>query len=139
MVKFDANLVAEMKRVALENPHNPGMSPIMPMACYKEDVEYRGQTLNVALTFEYFTPASDQQVWHFSVGRVDHQEISGQDLKDMVNMVFKARGMVTQIPPESFPPELRFMKQYIQVLKKKFDVEKKQWRGEEGPSGTETP
>ncbi len=137
MKQLDANLIAEMKRIALENPHNPGCSPLAPMACLQENVEYQGLPLNIMLTFEYFTPESDQQVWHLSVSRVDHEKLDANTETEIVHMAFKERGNVTPIPKESFPPELRYMSQYIQVLKRKFDVEKKQWRGVESPSGTE--
>jgi hypothetical protein len=137
MKKLDSNLIAEMKKTALENPHNPGCNPIAPMVCLQEDVDYKGINMNVMLTFEYFTPESDQQVWHLSMSRTDHKQLDPDIEQEIIRLAFKERGNITQIPKESFPPELRFMGQYIQVLRRKFDVEKKQWRGEANPNGTE--
>lgn len=137
MTTLDSNLIAEMKKTALEHPHNPGCEPLAPMACYQEGVQYKNLTLNVMLTFEYFTPESNQQIWHWSAARTDHEKLDPIIEQELVRLAFKERGPITKIPEESFPPELRFMNQYIQTLQRKFDVENKRWSGEMPPSGTE--
>lgn len=140
MKTLDSHLIAEMKQTALENPHNPEANPMAPMVCHQEDVQYKGLVLNIMLTFDYFTPMTEQQAWHLSVSQTNHEPLSPEIQQEITRLAFTDRGEVTQLPPEAFPPELRFMRQFIQVLKdKKFDVENKRWCGKGNPTGTEKP
>ena len=128
MKTLDSHLIAEMKRTALENPHNPEAEPMAPTVCLQENVQYKGLTLNIMLTFDYFTPMVEQQAWHLTVGRTDHKILDESTEQEIIRLTFTDRGDVTPLPMGQFPPEMRFMRQHVQVLiNKKFDVENKRW------------
>lgn len=110
MHQFDQAFVEKMKETARKHPHAPDKG-LAPVQCLWENVLFEKEDLNLMLTYELH---GNLKAWHLSVGRSDHTA-APQDIADhIVGVVLGPE--VHVLPEHFFPPELRFMKQYVQRI-----------------------
>jgi hypothetical protein len=111
MHQFDEALVEKMKNTARKHPHWPEPGRMAPEQCLWKNVTFEDEDLNIMLTYELH---GNIKAWHLSVGR-SNDTPAPQDIADHIVGVVLGPD-VHVLPEHYFPPECRFMKQYVQRI-----------------------
>jgi hypothetical protein len=110
MLQFDMDFVEKIKTVAKQHPHSPAKG-LAPVECLWEEVNFEDENLNIMLTYELH---GNLKAWHLSIGRNNHTACPQHIADHIVGVVLGPD--VHVLPEHFFPPELRFMKQYVQRI-----------------------
>jgi len=110
MHQFDSAFVEKMKSTARLHPHSPDKG-LAPIQCLWENVLFEKEDLNLMLTYELH---GNLRAWHLTVGR-SNNTAAPQDIADHIVGVVLGPD-VHVLPEHFFPPEHRFMKQYVQRI-----------------------
>ena len=117
MYQFDSDLISRMKTVAKEHTLfvDSDKAMIANGPCLWKDIIYDDEKdLNLILTYEVLEAtdkSNDAKIWHLSIVKTDESNVSQQIANEIASDVLGEDAM--EIPPESFPPEFRFMKQFV--------------------------
>lgn len=112
MKELDLALIEEMKRVAKEHPYEPAIAGTPTLECLWKEVSFDGEDdLEIMLTYEIY----DQTVkaWHLSISR--NKTAASQNTANKIAWLILGIG-ANMIPEKLFPPEVRFIKQYVQQI-----------------------
>lgn len=113
-MKLDAELVKKIRATALAHPHNPGNNPMAPAICLWQEVEFNNELLNIMLTYEYFTPHTDKQAWHLSVGLTEQKGHASSETTMRVVLGLLGQGMYYEITDKMPQPLQGYMRQFLQ-------------------------
>lgn len=108
---FNDELVAAIKQRAKENPHDPGSLELAPTNCLWKDVKFENELLTIMLTYEVH---GNLKAWHLSIARSD-QTAAPADIADHIAGVILGQNVFV-LPEAYFPPNMRFMKQFVKKV-----------------------
>lgn len=117
MYQFNSDLISRMKIVAKEHTIfvEDDRLQVANGPCLWEKIQYNDEDdLNLILTYEVVENKDEKfnaKVWHLSIIKSDESQISQQTANEIASDVLGENAK--EIPPESFPPEFRFMKQFV--------------------------
>lgn len=112
MYEFSPELVSRMKTVAKEHTIFVGESIMASNPCLWKAIQYNNEEINLILTYEVLEKTKfDAKIWHLSLIRSDESEVAQQIANEIASDILGENAQ--QIPPESLPPQFRFMKQFV--------------------------
>ena len=116
MYEFNPELVSRMKTVAKEHTIFVAEGNITPSnPCLWKNVQYNDEEINLILTYEVLEKSEfAAKIWHLSLIKSDESEVASQFANEIASDILGEKAK--QIPPESMPPEFRFMKQFVLMI-----------------------
>jgi len=110
MKKLDDDLINEMKRIAIERPHDPIKSPFAPKECLWQ-ASFDEVELDIMLTYEIYETI---KAWHLSISQSGQIAASSKTANQVAWLILGSDAR--QIPEELFPAEVRFIRQYVKQI-----------------------
>lgn len=110
MQKLDNDLINEMKRIAIERPHDPSISNMAPAECLWR-ASFNDEDLDIMLTYEIYDSV---KAWHLSISQIGQVAASSKTANQIAWLILGSD--TRQIPEQLFPEEVRFIRQYVKQI-----------------------